>query len=206
MNRSSLYLLLRKRKYSTLSKAQSQLSSLPIARSLYLQAKKLVAAEEHSYYDNHLDTLSVRSKLKESVTLESGCRTWNRSLLGCNPGQLSFILCAASDTLPTSVNLKCWHIQCGARCSLRGCTQPATAHVLGGCPTSLKQGRFTYRHNQVLQCLTAELKKLRSTAGIVSVYTDLPGLRASGSPQATAPPTILVTSYGPDIVLVEVIK
>jgi len=40
--------------------AQSQLSSFPIARSLYLQAKKLAAAEEHSYHDNHLDTLSVQ--------------------------------------------------------------------------------------------------------------------------------------------------
>ena len=48
--------------YPTLSKAQSQLSSLPIARSLYLRAKKLVAAKEHSYHDNHLDTLSVQRK------------------------------------------------------------------------------------------------------------------------------------------------
>ena len=159
-------------------------------------AKKLVSPEERSYYDNHLDTLSVQSKLKDSVTLESGCRTWNRLLLGCNPGQMSFILCAASDTLPTSVNLKRWHIQCGARCSLCSCTQPTTAHVLGGCPTS--GGYFTYRCNQVLQCLTAELKKLLSTAGIVS---DLPDLRASDSPQATIPPTILVTSYRPDIFL-----
>ena len=135
------------------------------------------------------------------MTLASGCRTWNRLLLGCNLGQLSFILRAASDALPTSVNLKRWHIQCGARCPFCGCTQPTTAHVLGGCPTSLKQGRFTYCHNQVLQGLTAELKKLFSTAGIVSVYTDLQGLRASDSPQATAPPTILVTSYFSDIVL-----
>ena len=72
---------------------------------------------------------------------------------------------------------------------------------MGGFPTSLKQGCFIYLQNQVLQCLTAELKKFLSTAGIVSVYADLPGLCASDSPQATAPPTILVTSYRPDIVL-----
>ena len=97
--------------------------------------------------------------------------------LGCNPGQLSFILRAASDTLPTSVNLKRWHIQCGARCSLCGCTQPTTAHVLGGCPTSLKQERFIYCHNQVLQCLTAELKKLVSTAGIATPIKEIMGKR-----------------------------
>ena len=134
------------------------------------------------------------------MTLESGCRTWNRLLLGCNPCQ-SFVLHAASDTLPTSVNLKRWHIQCGAKCSLCGCTQPTTAHVLGGCLTSLKQGRFTYRHNQVLPCFTSKLKNFFSTTGTVSVYADLPGLRASDSPQATVPPTLLVTSYRPDIVL-----
>jgi len=49
--------------------------------------------------------------------------------------------------------------------------------------------------------MTAELKKLLSTAGIVSVYADLPGLGASDSPQATVPLTIMVTSYHPDIVL-----
>ena len=32
------------------------------------QANKLVASEERSYYDNHLDTLSVQCKLKDSVT------------------------------------------------------------------------------------------------------------------------------------------
>ena len=72
--------------YTILSKARLQLSSLPVARSLYLRAKKLAAAEECSYYNDHLDTLF---KLKDSVTLESGCRTCYRLLLGCNPGQLS---------------------------------------------------------------------------------------------------------------------
>jgi len=39
-------------------------------------------------------------------------------------------------------------------------------------------------------------------AGTVSVYTDLPGLHASDSPQAIVPlATLLVTSFHPDIVL-----
>ena len=77
----------------------------------------------------------------------------------------------------------------------------ALSPPLGVCSTSLKWGRFTYCHNQVLQCLTAQAKKLFSTAGIVSVYADLPGLHASDSPQATVPLTIRVTSCHPDIVL-----
>jgi len=45
------------------------------------------------------------------------------------------------------------------------------------------------------------VKKFFSTAGAVSVYTDLPGLHSSNSPLATVSPTLLVISYHPDIVL-----
>jgi len=129
--------------YSILSEAHSQLTSLLMARHLYLRSKKLaVIAHECFNYDEHLSTLSVQSKFKDSITLESSCRTWNRLLLGCNPGQFSFILCAAFDTLPTSVNLKRWNIQCGSKCSLCGYSQPTTAHVLGGCSVALSQLRM----------------------------------------------------------------
>jgi len=126
------------------------------------------------------------------------CGSWNRLLLGCNPGQFSFILRAASDTLPTAVNynLQCWYIQCNAKCALCGSAQPTTAHVLGACPVALSQGHFTYRHNQVLNCLAIEL----SGSGI-SLYTDLPGLQASDCPQSTIPPSLLVTSYWPDLTI-----
>ena len=72
--------------------------------------------------------------------------TWYRLLLSCNPGHFSFILCAASDTLPTAVNLQSWNVQYDAKCTLCGSFQPTTAHVLGGCPVALTQGRFMYRH------------------------------------------------------------
>ena len=112
-----------------------------MARPLYLLSKKLLAADECSRYDDHLDTLSVQCKLKDSVCFESCCKTWNRLLLGSHPGHLSFILRAA---LPTPVNLQQWHIQCDVKCSLCGNTRPTTAHVLGGCPVALSQGCFTY--------------------------------------------------------------
>jgi len=158
-------------------------------------------AHERLNYDEHLDTLSVQSKLKDSITLESGCRTWNRLLLGCNPGQFSFILRAASDTLPTSVNLKRWHIQCGAKCTLCGHSQPTTAHILGGCPVALSQGCFTYRHDKVLHCLATELLMHFDGSSMILLYADLPGMRASDCPQATIPPSLLITSYRPDIVI-----
>ena len=74
--------------YSILSKARSQLTSFSMARQLYLLSKKLIAADERSCYNKHFDTLSVQCKLKDSVSLESCCGTWNRLLLGCNPGHI----------------------------------------------------------------------------------------------------------------------
>jgi len=46
----------------------------------------------------HLRTLSVQSKFADSAKLERSCRTWNRLMAGFHPGQLSFLLWAASDT------------------------------------------------------------------------------------------------------------
>ena len=85
------YLQTQSSDYSILSKARSQLSSIPMACHLYLQSRKLAAADERSRYDKHLDTLSVQCKLKDSVSLESCCGTWSRLLLGCNPDQLSLV-------------------------------------------------------------------------------------------------------------------
>ena len=102
--------------YSILSEACSQLTSFPMAHQLYVLSKKLIAADERSCYNKYLDTLSVQCKLKDSVSLESCCGTWNRLLLGCNPGHISFILRAASDILPTAVNLQRWRIHCNAKC------------------------------------------------------------------------------------------
>ena len=89
--------------------------------------------------------------------------TWNRLLLVCNLGQFSFILCAASGTLPTAVNVE-------ANYTLCGCTQLTTAHALSGCLSALPQDRFTYHHNKVVHCLTTEFS---TELSMVSVYRNV---------------------------------
>ena len=64
----------------------------------------------------------------------------------------------------------------------------------------MTQGHFTYRHNQVLNCLASEVSKIFA-GSCVSLYADLPGLRASDCPQSTIPPPLLVTPYRPDLVI-----
>ena len=49
--------------------------------------------------------------------------------------------------------------------------------------------------------MTTELAKSFSELSTVSLYADLPGMRASDSQQAIIPPSLLLTPYHPDIVL-----
>ena len=186
--------------YSILSAAKKQLNCFPLARSLYLEAKHHLVKETRSQCENHLQTLTVQSKFGDSAKLEATCGSWNRLMSGFHPGQLSFLLRASSDTLPTAVNLCRWKVQCSARCTLCASTRPTTAHVLSGCPAALTQNRYTYRHNLALQCLAFQLINVLKDFPSIQVFADIPTLQASLSPLATIPPAVLVTSYRPDLV------
>ncbi|XP_065883967.1 uncharacterized protein [Dysidea avara] len=118
-----------------------------------------------------------------------------------HPGQLSFLLRAASDTLPTAMNLRRWNIQCHAKCVLCDSSRPTTAHVLGGCPVALSQERYTYRHDLVIQSLVDSFIRVYIDLPYIRVYADLPNLRASESPPSTLPPNVIVTPFRPDIVI-----
>ena len=79
------------------------------------------------------------------------------------PWQLKFLLRAVYDLLPTPSNLARWGLipepdcpLCGKRCTLE--------RVLSSCNISLSQGRYTWRHDQVLKALAhaLELTRLRA--------------------------------------------
>ena len=132
-------------------------------------------------YEAQLKQLTVQCKFLDSARLATSCRTWNKLLTGFHPGQLSFLLRVSSDTLPTVVNLHCWHIQCGAKCTLCDSNHPTTAHILGGCPVALSQQRYTYRHNKVLHILVSKLTTLFADCH-VKVHADLQGFFSNDSP------------------------
>lgn len=72
-----------------------------------------------SSYDKHLDTLSVQYKDSVSPATDD--------YLG---GQFSFILLAASDTLPTdNVGIFNHECMCSAKCTLCSSTEPTITHV-----------------------------------------------------------------------------
>ena len=87
-----------------------------------------------------------------------------KSVLAMPPNLLSFCLASTYNVLPTHSNLKRWRICSEASCFLCGKKVCTTSHVLGACPTSLKQGRFTYRHDsvltQIVDCLSSFIEDL----------------------------------------------
>ena len=84
-----------------------------------------------------------------------------RDLWEMEASNISFILRATYDVLPSPKNLHQWYGE-DPTCAL--CPTPATLkHILTGCKTSLTQGRYTWRHNQVLKSLAAVLESKRNT-------------------------------------------
>ena len=164
---------------------------------MYVTAERQLKECSRVLNEDYLQTLSVQSKFQGSADLETSCRTWTRLVNGFHPGHLSFLLCTASDTLPTAVNLLGWPIQFEAKCSL---CDPKTAHVLNSCPVAFNKSQYAYHHDKVLFVLANKLTKLFAGIPFVQVFADLSNFHANHCPQSTIPSTLLITSYHPDIV------
>lgn len=94
--------------------------------------------------------------------------------------KISFIIRATYDVLPTPKNLQQWYGE-DPTCAL--CPTPATLkHIMVGCKTSLTQGRYTWRHNQVLKSLASALENRRCATN------SLP-------PRASNPPRLRATTF-----------
>ena len=151
-------------------------------------------------YDKNLKELTVQSKVLEFAELENSNQVWKRFQQGLPAGQLSFLLRAGTDTLPTSLILRHWRLRTDPSCSLCGHKQPTIHHILSNCPEVLQQGRYTWRHNCTIITLVQGIKEHLDSD--TTLYADLPGLRASDNPVSTIPESTLVTSARPDTVLI----
>ena len=74
------------------------------------------------------------------------------------PNLLSFCLGATYNVVPSPKNLKRLHLASESRCFLFHKDVCTISHILGACKISLQQGRFTFRHDSVLQHLVLVLK------------------------------------------------
>ena len=108
-------------------------------------------------------------------------------------GTLKFLANAHIDTLPTAANLKRWKKSSSDKCKLCKGRQ-TTAHCLNICKVAMDTGRWTWRHNNIVNYVVNSLDTTKYT-----VFSDIEGHEAPGG--GTVPPEIIVTNLKPDITI-----
>ena len=74
--------------------------------------------------------------------------------------QLQFLLRSVYDVLPTTTNLHKWKLTETLDCPLCGARR-TLQHILSSCAIALSQGRYTWRHNNVLWKMADVIEKQR---------------------------------------------
>ena len=82
----------------------------------------------------------------------------------------NFRLGYINNSLPTRKNLVKWGLSSSADCSFCFCPE-SLLHVISGCKTYLDEGRYTWRHNSVLNLIASSLLDVERS----KMYVDLPG-------------------------------
>ena len=81
-----------------------------------------------------------------------------KSLLAMPVNLTSFCISSTYDTLPSPSNLKRWKLTTEASCFLCNKDTCTTSHILGACKVALSQGRFTFRHDNVLRIIISNIR------------------------------------------------
>ncbi|XP_024141063.1 uncharacterized protein LOC112154399 [Oryzias melastigma] len=77
--------------------------------------------------------------------------TWSE-LWRCEPQHIKFLIQSVYDVLPSPTNLQRWGLSDTALCQL--CQKRGTLeHILSSCSKALVEGRYRWRHDQVLRAL-----------------------------------------------------
>jgi hypothetical protein len=105
--------------------------------------------------------------------------SWN-DIWHLAPLRLSFIIRSVYDQLPSGDNLAKWKLADDSRCPMCNDTQ-TLQHILSACKVSLASGRYTWRHNQVLEKIVQAIEEAKVSAG-KTAQTTQQGRSWSGNP------------------------
>ena len=152
---------------------------------------KVLTGENENIY-SHVKTLVKQGKFLELTHLEKNDATWKSFIYNLPKGTMKFVLNSSIDTLPTKVNLKQWGKVSNDKCF---CGKRQTLnHILNGCKRSLNDGRFTFRHDNILHYISSCLDKQK-----YKCYIDIRGEQTAAG--GTLPPSMIVSNLKPDVVI-----
>ena len=157
-------------------------------------AKTKVLLQENERIFEHVQTLMQQGNYLELTKLQGSDATWQSSIYNLPRGTMKWILNSSINTLPTKTNLKQWGKLVNDKCF---CGQRQTLnHILSCCAPSLEQGRYTFRHDNVLNYVSNCLDRQK-----FKCFLDLDGQRTQAG--GTMPSSLVVTVKKPDIVIVD---
>ena len=162
--------------------------------------RKSVQAHIKDTWNEKVKRLTMQGDFANLLIEEQESVTWQSVIRQMPRHVLAFAARLSTNSLNSPDNLARWGKRKIGSCPLCKATHGTLAHIVNFCPVALKQGRYTWRHDSVLNEITKKLKS--SSTNNTQIYADLPGHKINGS---TIPADILVSSgegSRPDLVLV----
>lgn len=86
--------------------------------------------------------------------------SWRNLIYGPGPHVIKFILNATVNWLKTPDMMKIWGYKNTAYCQLCGNPQCTLHHIISGCKHALKEGRYTWRHDSILEYFEQVVQEL----------------------------------------------
>ena len=144
-----------------------------IQYDIYTNTKDVLKAfrekNEQRLQNNLISQGSFFSNIIKNSTLAFNS-LWSSVQSKLPKGIFNFTVRYINNFLPTRKNLVKWGLSSSPDCSFCSCPK-SLLHVISGCKAYLDEGRFTWRHNSVLNFITSSLLNVERS----KLYVDLPG-------------------------------
>ena len=175
----------------------SDISNITLTNhSAKTQIKKTLQQTTSDYWYQHVKSLSVQGRFLELLVLEEGATHWKSIIYNLPHNVYKFLINAVSDSLNHNSNLVRWGKRSNDRCPACG-NKETLQHVLNICSVYLDQGRFTWRHNNILNYIWMSIKEGLNSKGVRNtVNADIDNRRTG---YTTVPTQCTVTNMIPDI-------
>ena len=159
-----------------------------------ISLKKSLKEITSKFWHDRVKKLTVQGAFLDLLAAEKGATHWKSIMFDLPHSVCKFLINSCSDTLNHNSNLVRWGKRTNDRCPVCG-NKETLQHVLNICSIYLEQGRFTWRHNNILNYIWSAIKEgLEAKEVEHSSKADLDDHKGS-----TVPVEYAVTNLKPDI-------
>jgi hypothetical protein len=120
----------------------------------------MVKKEETKKRIDNLRDLALAGQVVKWDNIMANQLDWNEQIKFSSSEEIKFVMDNQCGLCPSPSNLIKWGYKVSASCGLCKKKSATTLHILNNCVVALRQGRYTWRHDNVLRVLQLKLKKL----------------------------------------------